>query len=132
MIKHGKPENQIFSTISILFLMRIIHIAIRILAGPWKNQQSAYAKTEAQISFAVTAKMISAFVFATQIVQSFCFLNTKFNASSCFLLLHRPVCVGPVRKLHCWFPTSRLICKNFCGQIVLYIRNSYLRNGKLS
>ena len=30
-----------------------------------KNQQSAYAKTKAQISFAVTAKLISAFVFAT-------------------------------------------------------------------
>ena len=30
-------------------------------------------------------------------------LNTKFHASSCFLLLHRPVCVRPVRKPHCWF-----------------------------
>ena len=31
------------------------------------------------------------------------FLNPKFQASSLFLLLHRPVCVGPVRKPHCWF-----------------------------
>ena len=30
---------------------------------------SAYAKTKAQISSAVTAKLISAFVYATQIVQ---------------------------------------------------------------
>ena len=38
----------------------------------------AYAKTKTQISFAVTAKLISAFVFATQIVQSLYFLNTNF------------------------------------------------------
>ena len=35
----------------------------------------AYAKTKTQISFAVTAKLISAFVFATWIVQSLFFLN---------------------------------------------------------
>ena len=33
-------------------------------------------------SFAVTAKLISAFVFATWIVQSLYFLNTKFRASN--------------------------------------------------
>ena len=38
-------------------------------AASWVNQQSAYAKTKTQISFAVTAKLISAFVFATWIVQ---------------------------------------------------------------
>ena len=42
----------------------------------------------------------SAFVFATRIVQS---LNTKLHASSCLLLLCSPICVGPVRKPHCWF-----------------------------
>ena len=45
----------------------------------------AYAKTKTQISFEVTAKLISAFVFATQIVQSLYFLNTKFQASSSLL-----------------------------------------------
>ena len=30
-------------------------------------------------------------------------LNTKFQASSSFLSLYRPVYVGPVRKPHCWF-----------------------------
>ena len=39
-----------------------------ISAASWENQQFAYAKTKAQISFAVTAKLISAFVFATRIV----------------------------------------------------------------
>ena len=33
-----------------------------------KNRIFAYAKTKAQISFAVNAKLISAFVFATRIV----------------------------------------------------------------
>ena len=42
----------------------------------------AYAKTKTQISFAVTAKLISAFFLATQIVQSLFFLNPKFQASS--------------------------------------------------
>ena len=36
-----------------------------------------YAKPKAQISFAVTAKLISAFVFATRIVLLLYFLNPK-------------------------------------------------------
>ena len=52
---------------------------------------------------AVTAKLISVFVFATRIVQFLFYLNPKFQASSCHLWLYSPVCVGPVRKPHCWF-----------------------------
>ena len=55
------------------------------------------------ISFAVTAKLISTFVFDTRIVQFLFYLNLKFQVSSSFLCLYRPVCVGPVRKPHCWF-----------------------------
>ena len=62
----------------------------------------AYAKTKAQISFAVTVKLISAFVFATRIVLFLFFLNLKFQASSLPLWLHRPVCVGPG-----WKPKDR-------------------------
>ena len=58
----------------------------------------AYAKTKTQISFAVTAKLISAFVFATRIVQFLYFLNPKFQASSHLMWLYSPVCVGPGRK----------------------------------
>ena len=58
----------------------------------------AYAKTKTQISFAVTAKLISAFVFATRIVQFLFYLNPKFQASSHILWLCSPVCVGPGRK----------------------------------
>ena len=47
---------------------------------------------------AVTAKLISAFVFATWIVQFLFYLNPKFQASSHLLWLHSPVCVGPGRK----------------------------------
>ena len=54
----------------------------------------ANAKTKTQISFAVIAKLISAFVFAIRIVQSLYYLNPKFQASSHFLWLYSPVCVG--------------------------------------
>ena len=37
------------------------------------------------------------------IVQFLFYLNPKFQASSSFLCLYRPVCVGPGRKPHCWF-----------------------------
>ena len=44
---------------------------------------------------AVIAQLISAFVFATQIVQCLFFLNLKFQASSLLLRLYSLVCVGP-------------------------------------
>ena len=62
------------------------------------RKQSAYAKTEAHISFAVTVKLISAFVFAARIVQFIYFLNPKFLASSHLLCSYSSVCVRPVRK----------------------------------
>ena len=58
----------------------------------------ASAKTKAQISFAVTAKLISAFVFATWIVQCLYFLNLKFPISSHLLCLYSSVCVRPGQK----------------------------------
>ena len=57
-----------------------------------------YAKTKTQISCAVTAQVISAFVFATRIVQSLYYINPKFQASSHLLWLYSPICVGPGRK----------------------------------
>ena len=48
------------------------------------------AKTKAQISFAVTAQLISAFLFATQIVQFPNSLKLKFQASSYLLWLNSP------------------------------------------
>ena len=59
---------------------------------------ASYAKTKTQISFAVTAKLISAFVFATRIVQFLFYLNPKYQVSNHRLWLYSPVCVGPGRK----------------------------------
>ena len=47
----------------------------------YEPRHFALVKTKAQINFAVTAKLISAFVYATWIVKFF-FLNSKFQASS--------------------------------------------------
>ena len=67
-------------------------------AATWENRIFANAKTKTQISFAVTAKLISVFVFATRIVQSLYFLNPKFRASSHLQWLSSLVCVGPGRN----------------------------------
>ena len=56
------------------------------------------AKTKTQISFAVTAKLISAFVFTTYIVQSLYFLYTKFHTYSPLVWLYSPVYVESGRK----------------------------------
>ena len=50
----------------------------------------------------VTAKLICAFVFATQIVQFLLYLTPGIQASSLLLCLYSSVCVGPVGKPHCW------------------------------
>ena len=49
------------------------------------------------------AKLISAFVFATLIVQYLYFLNLKFQASSHLQQLYSLVCVRPGQNPHCWF-----------------------------
>ena len=80
-------------------LRTLVHVVMTfILAASRGNRLFAYAKTKTQISFAVTAKLISTFVFATRIVQSLYFLNPKFQASSHLLWLCSSVCVGPTRK----------------------------------
>ena len=57
-----------------------------------------YARTKTQISCAVSAQVISAFVFAILIVQFLYYLKPKFQFSSHLLWLYSPVCVGPDRK----------------------------------
>ena len=66
---------------------------ISIWAASWEHQQSAYAKTKTQISFAVTAKLISAFVFATRIVQLLFYLNPEFHAYL-FIIFEHTVYTG--------------------------------------
>ena len=81
-----------------------------------------YAKTKVQISCAVTAELISAFVLATWIVQFLFFLNLKFKTSSHLLQLHRLVCVRP-----CWKPGRPIFCAvahmaPFCTRILICFR----------
>ena len=73
------------------------------LSQPVGKPTICIGENKGQISFAVTAKLISAFVFAPRIVQFLFYLNPKFQLSSSFLCLYRAVCVVPVRKPHCWF-----------------------------
>ena len=69
----------------------------------------AYAKTKTQSSFAVIAKLISAFIFAKRIVQSLYFLNPKFQASRHLLSLYSLVCSDQVGNQNVGFLTKRLI-----------------------
>ena len=69
-----------------------------IRAASWEKQFFAFVKTKAQISCAVTAQLISAFVFATRIVQFLLYVYSKFQDSSHLLILYRPVCVRRGRK----------------------------------
>ena len=54
-------------------------------------------------------------------------LNPKFQASSSFLCLYRPVCVRPVRKPHCWFShkTAHMIVALIIG--LMLVKPSLLR-----
>ena len=61
------------------------------------NSAFACARTTTQISCAVTAQLINAFVFHTHIVLSLYFLNPKLQTSSTLLWLYSLVCV-PGRK----------------------------------
>ena len=71
-----------------------------------------------------------AFVFATRIVQFLFYLNPKFQASSSFLCLYRPVCVGPVRKPHCWFSheAAQLLSFSYLLQLVYHTNDVSLHN----
>ena len=83
----------------------------------------------------LTAKLISAFVFATRIVQFLFYLNPKFQASSSFLCLYRPVYVGPVRKPHCWFSheAAHFFFPIVCSRKSMhYSNNSMCNNIQLS
>ena len=73
---------------------------VRGLSEPHQEKTGflAYAKTKLQISFTVTVKLISTFVFTTRIVQFLFFLNPKSQVSSHLLSLYSSVCVRPGRK----------------------------------
>ena len=85
-----------------------------IWATTWENQRTAYAKTKTQISFAVTAKLISAFVFASWIVQIP--LLPKYKISS---LYPSPVVVQP--GLCQTWSKSTLLVFSCCGSFAVHM-----------
>ena len=80
------------------FFITSSHDLMRGINEPCREKTGlfAYVKTKTQISLAVTAKLISVFVFATRILQSLYFLNTKFQASRHLLWLYSLVYVDLV------------------------------------
>ena len=71
---------------------------------------------QAQISYAVTAQLISAIVFATRIVQFLFFLNDKSEISSfepSSVSAQASLCQTWSETPKTWFLTSRLICDWF-------------------
>ena len=73
--------------------------------------------------------------FATWIVQFLFHLNPKFQASSSFLCLYRPVCIEPIQKPHCWFSNEAAqICCNILRNIqtVLTVNKLISENSQLS
>ena len=75
----------IFCAFLILFIilyigsyMSILMTVLLNLSRAMRKRFFSYAKIKMQVSFAVTEKLISTFVFATRIVQSLCFLNPNY------------------------------------------------------
>ena len=82
-----------------LILAIFFHIHVWMMWGAsWENWIFASAKSKAQISCAVTAQLISAFVCPTRMVQFLFYLYPKLQDSSSLLWQNRPVYVGAGRK----------------------------------
>ena len=101
-------QHPYFIVFYVLYCLIISHLLSRILSlmalFSWdfyylsRVMLFAYAKTKVQISFAVTVKLISTFVFATWLVQFLYFLDRKLPASTHLLCLYSSVFVR-----HSWF-----------------------------
>ena len=106
-------DGQIRSCLNEQFLDKPLRGRLQVLStfeppyGKTKNlprrKQRRRSASRSQISFAVNAKLISAFVFATRIAHFLFILNPKVQASSLILCLYSLICVRPGRKPHCWF-----------------------------
>ena len=74
-----------------------------------ENKSADQLRSNCEVSFAVTAKLISAYVFATRIVQFLNCLNPKFPAYNYLLILYSLVCVEPGQNQIVGVPMHRLI-----------------------
>ena len=104
----------------------------------WENRLFAYAKTKTQISFALTAKLISAFVFATRIVQSLYYQNPKFQDSSpSSVTAQLGLCQTWSETPKTGFLTTRLIfvnCKEqarMCRTLLKILKTEFLTTRRL-
>ena len=107
----------LYYSMSVITQLQMNHLSF-LWAASWENRSFNYVKTKTQISFTVTAKLISAFVFATRIVQFLFLFNPKFQASSRFLWLYRSVCVRPGRK-------SRRLVFTRHGSVIITVTNLF-------
>ena len=71
------------------------------------NHQFGYGETKAKTSFKVTVKLISTFVFTTQIVQFVFFLNPNFKNLACFCDCTGRSVSDMVRTPNCWFSHTK-------------------------
>ena len=83
------PQKYRLGTISNTKLLAGLNRFCRILTSPSAsavvhNRNFAFAKTKVQISCAIAAQLMSAFVFATQIVQLLFYLHPNFQAYTSF------------------------------------------------
>ena len=81
--------------ISCVVTMQLISASMFLLYEPYREKTGLLHMRKQRRR---SAKLISAFVFATWIVQSLYLLKPKFQASSYLLWLYNLVCVGPGRK----------------------------------
>ena len=78
------------------------------------TQDFCLCEKKAQISFAVSAKLISAFVCASRLAEFLFFFNPKFQASSLLLSIKVGLCQNWSEILKTDFLSSRLICRSYC------------------
>ena len=95
------PRHLFFSQWSIVLFTNLTRLKHHFIIEPHHEKTGLlpiYTKTKAEIICAVTAQLISIFVFSTLIVQFLFFLDPKLQASNHVLYLYWPVCVGPGPK----------------------------------
>ena len=85
--KHVVPVNRICVVMSCVELSRVV-----------RKPAFCICENKDADQLRGTAKLISAFVFATRIVQFLFYLKPKFPASSRLLWLYSPIYIGPGRK----------------------------------
>ena len=110
------------------FQMKAQHILLiqEINELPHEKTNNLHMQKQTQISFAVTVKLISAYVFATRIVQFVYFMKSKFPVSNDLLCMYSSVCDEPVRKPHCWFSheAAHADLDLFCLPFITYLKSS--------